>query len=138
MDGDVDYSKYSAVQLAEALTHIDAERYPLNFANLQRELQVRPMEPQEPTPYEVPFRGFAVWPVAWVAAVFGPVALATSAMNTSLVSVGTVGYIAWSSYIGFGYRRRGDTVGFTLAAAVPLALLAVSSGLSLLLKLGRH
>jgi len=49
MDGDTDYSKYSRAQLEEALTRIDANRYPRNFQNLTKELRGRPPDlPSEP------------------------------------------------------------------------------------------
>ena len=141
MDGDVDYSKYSRAQLEEVSAHIDAEKYPRNFANLQRELNARPPESTAATPWRVPFRAFAVWPVAWVAAACGPPAIlfdypATS--SNSYMWVAIPGFIAWSAYLGFKYRSRGDTVGFMLAAAVPLGLLALSSVLALSVMLARR
>jgi uncharacterized membrane protein YjgN (DUF898 family) len=43
-DGEINYSGYTREQLLEALTRIDRARYPLNFANLTRELDARPPE----------------------------------------------------------------------------------------------
>ena len=137
MDGDVDYSRYSRAQLDEVLAHIDAERFPLNYANLQRELNARPQEMAPEIPYRVPFRMFAVWPAAWVAAACGP-PLLTFPGDHSLLWVAIPGYIAWSTYIGFGYRRKGDTVGFVLAAGMPFTLLVISSIFTLAFRLSHQ
>lgn len=45
-DGEIDYSRYSRSQLEEALTRIDAGRYPGNHSKLLKELQARPAETQ--------------------------------------------------------------------------------------------
>lgn len=48
MDGDINYSKYSAEDLNEALARIDRQRFPLNYANLLKEAAARPViQPQE-------------------------------------------------------------------------------------------
>ena len=46
-DGTVDYSRYTEEQLFRVLGRIDAEKYPLNFANLKAELAARqiPIDP---------------------------------------------------------------------------------------------
>jgi hypothetical protein len=41
MDGDIDYSKYSAEDLNEALARIDKQRFPVNYANLLKEAASR-------------------------------------------------------------------------------------------------
>jgi rhomboid protease GluP len=51
-DGTVDYSRYTEEQLFRVLGRIDAEKYPLNFANLKAELAARqiPIDPSaDPT-----------------------------------------------------------------------------------------
>jgi hypothetical protein len=42
MDGDIDYSKFTRMELDEALTRIDRHRYPKNYANLVEEAAIRP------------------------------------------------------------------------------------------------
>jgi hypothetical protein len=43
MDGDIDYSKYSASELQEAMARIDKQRYPINYATLLKEAASRPI-----------------------------------------------------------------------------------------------
>jgi hypothetical protein len=45
MDGDVNYSQFSRASLEEALTNIDKQKYPRNYANLLNELNGRPPSP---------------------------------------------------------------------------------------------
>jgi len=138
VDGDIDYSKYSRQQLTEVREHIDALRYPRNFENLQRELENRPPEQPPPeVPYRVPLRSIYIWSAAWVAALFGPIAISTSTGDASLIWVGMTGLVAWSTYLGFQCREEGDTLGFVLEAGVPLVLLAASGALCIALELAR-
>jgi hypothetical protein len=44
-DGTVDYSKFPLEQLLDVRDHIDGERYPINFANLKREIAKYPAPP---------------------------------------------------------------------------------------------
>ena len=44
-DGTVNYSQYSREQLQEILDRIDANRYPINFSNLKREIAKYPAPP---------------------------------------------------------------------------------------------
>lgn len=51
LDGKIDYSAYSSRQLSEAWQSIDRDAFPLNFANLRRELELRaPQVMHPPTP----------------------------------------------------------------------------------------
>ena len=44
MDGEIDYSNYSLEELREVQRAIDGDAYPINFANLQREIRKRAKE----------------------------------------------------------------------------------------------
>lgn len=52
-DGEIDYRSRSRAQLIEALNNIDGTRYPINYANLRRELDSRPPEPDRCAPHVV-------------------------------------------------------------------------------------
>ena len=44
-DGEINYTEFTRARLRDALLNIDAQAYPINFANLQRELASRPPDP---------------------------------------------------------------------------------------------
>jgi hypothetical protein len=136
MDGDIDYTKLSRAQLEEVWAHIDAARYPLNFRNLQRELEARPAEPPPSVPIMHSLHSFAVWPAAWAGAACGPIMFLFPGDHV-FIGVAATSLIAWSAAIGLGDRRDGDKLGFIVCTAVPLVLLAASSILTLAL-VARH
>jgi len=48
VDGNIDYSKYGRPELEDALSRIDRNLWPKNYANLTRELAKRPPPPPDP------------------------------------------------------------------------------------------
>jgi uncharacterized membrane protein YjgN (DUF898 family) len=49
VDGEINYREFTRKQLLEALTRIDRARYPLNLANLTREIDARAPEENQPS-----------------------------------------------------------------------------------------
>lgn len=97
IDGQVDYSAYTRSQLFDAIRHIDRARYPVNLANLERALAVRPPDPPPLPPKEVPVEinhwnwGAFLLPVPW--------ALRTRAYTALWTVVPLAGQVVWF-YVG--------------------------------------
>jgi len=73
-DGHVDYSHYSEAQLSGVLQRVDADKYPVNFANLKMALAARGFPVAEPTtvPEQVPSFAVAFAPEAGFLTWLGP------------------------------------------------------------------
>ncbi len=97
IDGLIDYSGYSRSQLFDAIQHIDRARYPVNLANLERELAVRPPDPAPPPPKAVPVEidhwnwGAFLLPVPW--------AIRTRAYTALWTMIPLFGQVFWF-YVG--------------------------------------
>jgi hypothetical protein len=105
MDGDIDYSKFSRIDLVEALTRIDKQRYPKNYANLLKEVGARP--PAVPT--ERHSRDLSKW-VMWI----GWYQLAASLIfvHTLLLSVSPATWIiSWMAIALLGLAALTATAG---------------------------
>ena len=133
MDGDIDYSKYGRAELLDALSSIDRNLWPRNYANLTRELASRPPLADAPAAAPARARGsdalksgnpaLSASTFDGLAASDDPMTLAGTLNKTAMLLALVLAGAGWVWNVYFTSRQLAD-IG-------PLVLLGSLAGLAL-------